>query len=443
MQRRISALAKGDAACERRAARRFPDHLRMLFSSLALPFLVGCVSTQRETPPPDAIRIGTVLPFSGERAASGVALETAMRLAIEIVNSAQGMRGRQLWLDVRDSHSDATRGSANALALINGEPIPFFIGTEEPTIAFQITTAIKSHQMVHLMPGLTSAQFHDPSAQAAWFRLSPSAGYIACALAKHMRAKGVNKANLVLDPDDYSGNFATAFDRTFHVNGGTVLPNINLGAGNGSFADVFSSLSRLSPDATVLVTAPSVAAALLQEWAVRGKPVKWYLGPPLNNPELLRNVPMGVLDGVQGVSADLGDRTSDFEMFFQQRTGVPTLAGSHNYFDAVVLLALAVEEAIAQGGQFPAPLAVKNHMASVTSPGGTVVAFDQIPLAMSLLAAGQKIEYQGAAGFYVLSSLGDSTENRGAIWEITGTQFTNVDYQMCNPAEVDSAAMPQ
>ena len=420
-----------------------PIFLRILFCSLAATFFIECVSTHREAAPPDAIRIATVLPFSGERAASGVALETAMRLAIEIVNSAHGMGGRQLWLDVRDSHSDATRGTANALALINGEPIPFFIGTEEPTIAFQITTAIKSHQMVHLMPGLTSAQFHDPSAQAAWFRLSPSASYLACALAKHMLVNGVNKANLVLDRDDYSGNFATAFDRTFFVNGGTVLPNINLGADNGSFADIFSSLNRLSPDATVLVTSPTVAAALLQEWAVRGKPGKWYLGPPLNNPELLRNVPMGVLDGVQGVSADLGDRTSDFEMFFQQRTGVPPLAGSHYYFDAVVLLALSVEEAIAQSGQFPAPIVVKNHMANVTSPGGTVVAFDEIPLAMSLLAAGQKVEYQGAAGFYVLSTLGDSTENRGAIWGITGTQFANVDYHMCTPAEVDTMASSQ
>ncbi len=66
-------------------------------------------------------------------------------------------------------------------------------------------------------------------------------------------------------------------------------------------------------------------------------------------------------------------------------------------------------------------------------------AFDEIPLAMSLLAAGQKVEYQGAAGFYVLSTLGDSTENRGAIWGITGTQFANVDYHMCTPAEVDSS----
>src|SRR5664279_2834418 len=108
MQRRTSAPVTGHAACARRAVRLSPIFLRILFCSLATPLFIECVSAHKETAPPDAIRIGTVLPFSGERAASGVALETAMRLAIDIVNSAQGLGGRQLWLDVRDSHSDAT-----------------------------------------------------------------------------------------------------------------------------------------------------------------------------------------------------------------------------------------------------------------------------------------------------------------------------------------------
>ena len=438
MPSRTSLPARERAACTRRTRRRLPTLIEILPSAFAV---IGCVSTHQSAPPPDAIHIATVLPFSGERAASGVALETAMRLALQLVNATHALGGRQLWLDVRDSHSDDLRGTANALDLIGEAPIPFFIGTEEPKIAFQITTAVKSHQMVHLMPGLTSAQFHDPSANAAWFRLSPSVGYLACALAKHMRDDGITKANLAIDTDDYSNAFATFFDRTFNANGGTVLPNLYVGSDAGSFADVFSSLSRLSPDATVLVTSPAVAAALLQEWAVRDKPVTWYLGPTLNNSELLKNVPLGMVDGMQGISADLGDRAGDFDSFFEAQTGVPPQAGSHYYFDAVVLLALALEEAMATTGQFPTPAVLKDHMLKVTAVGGTVVAFDQIPLAMSLLATGQPIEYQGAAGFYVLNSLGDSTGNRGTIWQITGSEFASVDYRQCTPTEVDNSGV--
>jgi neutral amino acid transport system substrate-binding protein len=435
------AYAPSERNAERNAERRLAFFLPTLFVSLVLSAGVGCVSTHEATPPSNAIRLGTILPFSGERAGSGAALETAVRLAIEIVNSAQALDGRPLWLDVRDSHSDDVRGTANALDLINEGGIPFFIGTEEPRIAFAITTAIKTHQMVHLMPGLTSAQFHDPSARAAWFRLSPAVSYLACALAKHMRNDGINKANLVTGPDDYSGAFATMFDRTFTSRGGTVVPNLTVDSGGESFADLFTTLGRLSVDATVLVTSPATAATLLQEWAVRGKPGKWYLGPTLNNPELLKNVPRRVLDGVEGISADLGDRAESFDAFFQAQSGVPPLAGAHYYFDAVVLLALALQEAIVQTGQFPSPAVLKDHMLNVTSSGGTAVSFDQIPLALALLAAGERIQYQGAAGYYLLNPLGDSTQNRGMIWKIVGSSFASVDYQQCTPEEVENAGI--
>jgi ABC-type branched-subunit amino acid transport system substrate-binding protein len=438
MQRKPLVSIRGYAACKRRAKRRPPALLPL--SLLSLFSSIACVSTNESRPPPDALRIGTVLPFSGERASSGVALESAMRLAIELVNSAGGLAGRPLWLDVRDSHSSEDRGAANALSMIDQDLPQFFIGTEEPRITFQITSAIKTHQMVHLMPGLTSVKFHDPSAQAAWLRLSPEVRYIACALAKHMRADGIKKAGAVIGADDYSSSFATIFGRVFSYNGGVLAPTINLGSSTDA---LFANLNRYAPDAAVLVTSPAVAAEIMQEWAVRDKPIKWYLGPTLNTLELLRNVPLGLLDGVEGISADLGERAGDFDAYLETITGVPPFPGVHYYFDAVALLALAVQEAIAQSGTFPSPPSIKDHIRSVTSPGGTVVSFDQLSSGMALVASGQKIEYHGAAGAYVIDPLGDTTQNRGTVWQISGTSFAVIDYLQCVPTEVESGATLQ
>jgi ABC-type branched-subunit amino acid transport system substrate-binding protein len=296
--------------------------------------------------------------------------------------------------------------------------------------------------MVHVMPGLTSPRFHDPSASAAWFRLSPSGAFLACALAKHMLKVGVTRASPVVDPDDYSNNFATMFGSLFSSKGGTLLPTVQMDPRSASHADTFSNLARLSPDAIALVTSPSAAAGFLQEWAVRNKPVDVYLGPTLNSPELLRNVPLGILEGISGVSADLGSQSSTFESFLLARTKVPSIAGSHYYFDSVALLALAVAEGIAQTGVLPPPSAMMAHMLSLTSPGGTLVGFDQLAQGLGLLAAGQKIEYQGAAGAYVLNALGDSTYNRGAIWQIKGTAFESIDYEQCEVSELQNGSYP-
>lgn len=398
----------------------------------------GCISTSEPSAPENAIRIGALLPFSGARAASGVPLEGALRLAIDEVNDAGGLGGRPLWLDISDSHSDDARGTANALALIEEHSPSFFIGTEEPKIAYQITSAIKAHQMVHLMPGLTSAQFHDPSAAAAWFRLSPSVSFIACSLAKRMIKDGVVKANVVVESDDYSGNFAVNFGTVITSKGGTLLPTLMLDPRTSSNADMLDALMRLAPDATVLMTSPAVAAGLLQEWAARGRSLKFYLGPTLNNPELLRNVSTGILEGMYGVSADLGEGAAGFEAFFEARTDILPVSGAHYYYDAVALLSLSVARSIALTSAMPSPESMKEHMLAISSASGTTVTYEQLTQGLALLASGQKITYYGAAGAYVLNALGDSVLNGGAIWQIQGNDFVTVDYEQCDPTEVQN-----
>ena len=105
-----------------------------------------------------------------------------------------------------------------------------------------------------------------------------------------------------------------------------------------------------------------MGAEFLQEWAVRGKVGQWYLGPTLNNPALLRNVPAGVLEGLRGISPDLGANAADFDTYFAEATGVPPLPGSHYYFDAVALLALAIAEGFGQTGAIPEPVTFKLHL---------------------------------------------------------------------------------
>jgi neutral amino acid transport system substrate-binding protein len=400
----------------------------------------GCVGAQDRTEPADAIRVGTTLPFSGERAASGVALERALRLAIDVVNQeAGGLAGRPLALEVRDSHSaDDDRGTMATLEMLSAGNLPFFIGPEEPKIAYQIENAIKTYKykMVNLLPGLSSPRIHDPSADAAWFRLSPSPNYLACALAKQMFADGIRKANAVNDPDDYSSTFAIIFGRVFSAMGGTLLPGLQLPGSGSSFDDVFATLERFEPDATLLITSPSVGAEFLQEWAVRGRVGQWYLGPTLNNPALLRNVPTGVLEGLRGISPDLGANADNFDAYFEAATGVPPLAGSHYYFDAVALLALAIAEGFAQTGAIPEPVTFKLHLQNVTRPSPQVISYRNLGLGLNLIAAGQTVQYSGAAGNYVLSADGDSIDNRATIWRISDHSFQNIGAQQCSDAEV-------
>jgi branched-chain amino acid transport system substrate-binding protein len=401
----------------------------------------SCLKFDDPAVPANAIPFATVLPFSGERAASGANLERALQLVVSQVNDPNnptggGIAGRPLHLLVKDSHSDAKRGTDNARKLLNEEHAPIFIGPEEPEIATNITNDVKAEGAVHLMPGLTSPVFHDPSTNAAFFRLAPSGDYLACALAKRMLADGVVKATTVVTSDDYSGNFSTAFGTVFREKGGKLQPSLKVAAGTTSYTTLFSSLERLEVDAAVLVTTPSVAAQMIQEWSTGKHTGKWYLAPMMKDPEFLRNIPPGALDSAIGVSADIEQQTAAFAAFFQAGTGDLPLDSAAYYYDAAAMMSLTLAAAFAAENAMPTPASFKTNMMQIASAPGTVVRFDELATGLQLAASGQDIQYLGAAGSYVINKVGDSVETAAAIWTISGGEFVTVGHDTCVASEI-------
>lgn len=392
---------------------------------------MACFSSGHVPPPANAIRIGALLPFSGQSASMGVTLESALRLATSVVNESGGIDDRSLYLEIGDSASDDTTGTANAHALIDPNPMPFFIGPEEPGIATRLTPTITANQMTDINPSLTSLPIHDSTVDAAWYKLTPSVNYLACAIAKQIISDGVTTASTLTDADSYSTSFADAFRQIFTALGGMSVVSAQIPQDSAQYTFALHHLTT----AVVLITTPATATQLLQQDLVLGGTTQWYLGPALNNPELLRNLPAGALEGTVGFSPDFGSQAQSFDSYLVGSTSASPLPGAHYYFDAVALLALALGESVWAGDGIPDPAAFKPHLFNVSSAGGVVVTFDQIAQGLSLVKTGQKVQYQGAAGTNILDDQGDSTQSEIAIWQISSTSFEIVGHQQCSASE--------
>jgi branched-chain amino acid transport system substrate-binding protein len=364
-----------------------------------------------------------------------------MRFVVDQVNASEGggIAGRPLHMLVADSHSDVTRGTANAQKLLNVDRAPVFIGTEEPEISFGIANDVKADGVVHLMPGLTSPDFHDPSTNAAWFRLSPNGSYLACALAKQMLADGITKAQTIVTPDDYSGNFGTSFGSVFRNMGGMLLPSIKAQASASSYTGLLSAVSTSGAEAVVMITTPTVAAQIIQEWSTGSHTGKWYLAPMMKDPEFLVNIPPGSLDGAIGVSADIEAQSAAFSSFFRAGTGDIPIDSAAYYYDAAAMMSLTLATAYANLGTMPTAAQFKTYMMQTASGPGTPVNFDQLATGLQLASTGQAIQYQGAAGSYVINSVGDSVDTAGALWAISGQDFVTVAHYSCISSEISFA----
>jgi hypothetical protein len=65
---------------------------------------------------------------------------------------------------------------------------------------------------------------------------------------------------------------------------------------------------------------------------------------------------------------------------------------------------------------------------------------DQLPLDMTLLAAGQEVDYHHAIGSYGIDNAAEMPQTRGPVGQIAGSELAAIDHLQCSPAEVKSDA---
>src|SRR3989338_7590598 len=76
----------------------------------------------------DTIKIGSILPLTGEAAEIGLRAQEAINLATEEINSRGGVNGKPLHVIFEDGKCDARAGSDAATKLINFDRVPIIIG---------------------------------------------------------------------------------------------------------------------------------------------------------------------------------------------------------------------------------------------------------------------------------------------------------------------------
>src|SRR5512133_2279184 len=88
----------------------------------ALPF---ATVAQTSAPP---IKIGWLVALTGPNSSPGIGFDRGIKYAVEEINQAGGIKGRQLEVVTRDTQGDPTKAVNAALELMNKEKVDFMIG---------------------------------------------------------------------------------------------------------------------------------------------------------------------------------------------------------------------------------------------------------------------------------------------------------------------------
>jgi branched-chain amino acid transport system substrate-binding protein len=378
----------------------------------------------------DVVRIGALLPYTGELAASGPNIEHAILWAAEIVNDAGGVAGKRVRIVARDSSSNVDRGLAVARALIEEENVVAIIGPEYDDLARDMLPLVTESQTIVISGGATSPELTSLDTGEYWFRTTPTALAFGSVLAEAAFADGVRRLAIVYVNDEYGTGFARSVRSRFLGLQGTSVAMTPFAIGARSYQSVVNEVAEVQPDGIALVAYPKSGAVIVADWTALGRRTKWYFSHTLRSDEFVQNVPPGSIEGMTGTSHSPppGD-VNVFTSKFQDRwAGETPLTASYFNYDALAILLLAIEEAAVKYDTQGVPTTdqIRRRIQPVSSSSRSkTVSWHSLPLGLELVrsknaASNAGINYRGVSGSIDLDEHGDIFTGLVQLWSVKG-----------------------
>jgi neutral amino acid transport system substrate-binding protein len=411
------------------------QRLTAILSTMVLLSACGTTGTSGGTSgsSSDGLKIGSLLPSTGDLSSVGQPMIAAVPLLVDQVNQCGGVNGKKVTLVAEDDQTDATAGNAAMTKLTEVDKVAGVVGSFASSVSQSAVDVGVRNKVMLVSPGSTSPVFTERAKKGDfkgyWSRTAPPDTYQARALAKLARDKGLKRVSTVVINNDYGVGFEKEFVAAFKKLGGTVVNEKNP--------------TRYDPKAATL---DSEAAA-----AFAGKPdgVAGVLYAETGSQLLKAAYQGGLTNGVQllltdGVKSDTFasqvGKTKEGKFIIEGAIGtVPGADGKAlaaltklweskektappayvpQAWDATALLALAAQSAKANTGE-----AIASKIVEVSNAPGQEVT--DVCKGLELLKAGKDINYQGASGNVDIDANGDVVGVYD-VWQVQSDGKTKV-----------------
>ncbi|MBD2395313.1 ABC transporter substrate-binding protein [Cyanobacterium aponinum FACHB-4101] len=364
----------------------------------------------------ESLKVGTLLPITGDLSSIGQNMPTAVQLAVDTINACGGVNGQPVTLVKEDSQTDPVAGSAAMTKLTEVDKVAGVVGAFASSVSTAALDVSVRNNVMMISPGSTSPIFTQRAKtgdfNGYWARTAPPDTYQAQALAALAKKQGFQNVSTVVINNDYGVAFEQEFVNSFQDLGGTVLNSSNPVRYDPKAVTLDSEASATfanNPQAVAGVLYAETGSLLLQAAFKQGltNGVTVLLTDGVYSEDFTKQVGKtadgnSIIAGALGTvpGAD-GKALEDFKNLWAEKTNnTPITAFVPHTWDATILLMLAAQAAGENSGE-----AIKGKIREVSGGEGTEVT-DPCQ-AMELLRNGEQINYQGASGNVDIDENGD------------------------------------
>lgn len=363
----------------------------------------------------DGLKLGALLPATGDLSSIGQNMPVAAKLAVDTINACGGVNGKPVTLVVEDDQTDPTAGASAMTKLAEADKVAGVIGSFASSVSSAaIPIAVKNKVML-VSPGSTSPVFTEQAQkgefQGYWARTAPPDTYQAAALAALAAKKGLKNISTVVINNDYGVGFEKVFVESVAKDGGKILHGDKPVRYDPKAATLDTEAGQAfagKPNAVAAVLYADTGSALLQAAYKQGltKGVVVLLTDGVYSEDFVKKVgkdaegnsiiagALGTVPGANGKSLEAFSKT------WKEKSGKDVTAFVPHTYDAAVLMMLAAEAAKANTGE-----GIQSKIREVAAGPGEEVT-DPCK-ALALVKEGKPVNYQGASGNVDIDANGD------------------------------------
>jgi branched-chain amino acid transport system substrate-binding protein len=389
------------------------------------------------------LRVAVLFPFTGDLSDFGEPFLQAAELAVNEINAAGGVNGQPIELVQGDSATSPQQAVEEARRLIELEGVSAIVGPagsgETLPVAESVTgpAGVLEITMSATSPALTIANDND-----FLFRTTISDAAQGIVMADLAGEQGFESACVLYVNNAYGQGLNEAFASQFTADGGTITAQVPHEQEQASYASEIASCTEADPDVLIAAAYPESGRVFLRELAESGDAPAVIFSDGLKSPDMFADLGWETFEGNYGTAAGLfeSDATAVFDQAWEDAYGeIPAVPYLREINDAIFLIALAAEQADSTD-----PTAIRDALREVANAPGTTVGPGQEgwQAAVETIAAGEDINYEGAAGSVDLDENGDVSKGAILIWQIQGEAIEDTDERGVDLTAQEAAATP-
>jgi branched-chain amino acid transport system substrate-binding protein len=218
---------------------------RILLLWPALGLLVGCGPAADDA---SVFRIGEYASLTGETASFGQSSHQGTRMAVDEINAAGGVLGRQLKLITEDDRSTAGEPANVVRKLISRDKVVAVLGEVASSRSLEAAPICQQARIPMISPASTNPKVTETGDFI--FRIcfiDPFQGAVMSKFA--LGTLQATKAAVLTDvKNDYSVGLSRFFKEHFTANGGTIVSEQSCSAGDTDFKAQLTAIKATAPD---------------------------------------------------------------------------------------------------------------------------------------------------------------------------------------------------